>query len=219
MYLYVRISAEKRISVGLFFLTRTAQQVHSGERFAVFCLRASQAIPVLNDHLNREGLSRSRWIPGIRYALPISMLPLSSPFDPADLSPLVEVWFSRDSRKLPESAWRRWLSSRNRFQLSRWKAVGDRVRNSWTDSAVSAVHTYNARKWMLSTTLRRTRGNGLNFCWKRALDFWFNFTTVRSKYWALNYCCNPLQSIKKKVLPCHVLHINSREIQCAISSS
>jgi len=35
------------------------------------------------------------------------------------------------SRKLPKSVCRRWLSSRNRFQLSWWKAGGDRARNSY----------------------------------------------------------------------------------------
>lgn len=49
------------------------------------------------------------------------------------------IWLSRDSSKLPESACRRWLSSRNRFQLSRWKAVGNRVRNSWTAKTDSVV--------------------------------------------------------------------------------
>jgi len=60
------------------------------------------------------------------------------------------IWLSRDSRKLPESACRRWLSSRNRFQLSRWKAVGDRVRNSWMRKQIQLYLIYNSH-------LQRTR--------------------------------------------------------------
>lgn len=92
---------------------------------------------------NQKGLSqslRSRWIPGIRYALPVTTRrPIY----------LLGSFSSREiSCKLPESAYRHSLSWRNRFQLFRWKASEDRARNSWTtktDLVACAIRNMQGR--------------------------------------------------------------------------
>ena len=88
------------------------------------------------------------------------------------------IWLSRDSRKLPESACRRWLSSRNRFQLSRWKAVGDRVRNSWMRKQIQLYLIYNShlqrtRTISICTPTKDTQKLSQKFNFVK-LDLWSN---------------------------------------------
>lgn len=72
-----------------FFFDRATSLRYTRRTFHCFCLNVSRATLVLNDHLTERGVvSRSRWIPGIRYALPIST---ARPIYPPWL-----VWPSRD---------------------------------------------------------------------------------------------------------------------------